>query len=124
MYDDETRELLGGLGALAEDWAESAELRALCDENPREALARYGVEFPEDDRRELRICRNDADTCHVVMPENPNVALADETMGAVAAGTTAGSAGTIGSGGTASSVTTTVSSLSSVGSAGSAGTAS
>ena len=90
-------------------------LRREAVSDPHSVLARYDIEYPAT--VDVRIVENTPEVFHLVLPPDPNAALADEDLRIVAGGK---SASTAGSAGTASCVSSTVSSVSSAGSAGSA----
>ncbi len=83
------------------------------EERPKDVLREYGVHVPMD--MDVNIVLNTRDTFHLAMPPDPNQALQDEALMAIAGGKapgTASSAATIGT------FPSTAGSLSSVGSAG------
>ena len=108
--------------ALAERYAADEALRAQIDAGDvSDLVADLGIELPAG--VEARIVADGAGLHHVVMPPDPNIVLADETLGAVSGG--GKTASTAGSVGTASSMacSTVPSSASTAGSAGSIGCA-
>ena len=83
------------------------------EERPQDVLREHGIDVPAD--MEVSVVLNTHDVFHLAMPPDPNQALNDEALMAVAGGKTAStvsSAGCIGS---------FVSTVSSAGSAGTAG---
>ena len=65
-------------------YQESPELRARAEAEPRAVLAEHGIRMPPG--HDVRVVANTAETFHVVMPPDPNVALAEEDLAAVAGG--------------------------------------
>jgi hypothetical protein len=90
-------------------------------ENPRLVLDELSMSIPEG--MDVEFHQNTSETFHLVFPPDPNQALADEDLIAVAGGKSASTAGTAGSGSTASCVPICWGSASSAGSAGTAGSA-
>ncbi len=84
------------------------------------AVEAFGLDMPAG--LELRVVADTAEVFHLILPPDPNAAMADGALSEVAGGSTASSAGTVGSAG-CFGCSTSPSTLSSVGSAGSAGTA-
>ena len=82
------------------------------------ALSEIGLDLPPG--VELRVAVNTEETFHVVFPPDPNVALEDEALAAVAGGNSASSAGSYG---TASTIGCALSCVSSAGTASTVGTA-
>ena len=80
---------------------EDADLRRDLQADPRAAFAERGVDIPPG--VELRVAANTDDTFHLVLPADPNQALADETLGEVSGGR-ASSASSLGTVGTASTI--------------------
>ena len=72
---------------LAQNCREDPKLRAWAEADPRAVLFEYGIELPLG--RDVRLEENTADTFHVVLPPDPNSALADAQLEAVAGGNTA-----------------------------------
>ena len=72
---------------LAQSCREDPKLRARAEADPRAVLFEYGIELPLG--RDVRLEENTADTFHVVLPSDPNSALADAQLEAVAGGNTA-----------------------------------
>ena len=108
--------------SLSERYWEDESLRERIDAGDvGDLLSGLGIELAPD--VEVRIVADGPGTRHIVLPPDPNVALSDEALGAIAGGgKTASTAGTVG---TASSMacSTVPSSASTAGSAGSVGTA-
>ncbi len=69
---------------LAQDCREDPKLRARAEADPRAVLSEYGIELPLG--RDVRIAENTAETFHMVLPPDPNSALADAQIEAVAGG--------------------------------------
>ena len=99
-----------------------SEFRAVADANPVAALTKVGLDLPPG--VEVRVALNTEDTFHMVFPPDPNVALKDEALAAVAGGNCAGSASSVGCASSASSIPSCLFSVSSAGTAGTAGSAS
>ena len=81
MVDSGTTERIA---AFAQNLADDPALRSRAASEPRAVLTEHGIRAPEG--RELRIAANTADTFHVVLPPDPNSALADVQLDAVAGG--------------------------------------
>ena len=111
------------LEGLAERYRLDGNLRSRLDSGDV-ADALTGIGFPPPPPGvKVRVAVNTADTYHVVLPPDPNVALSDESLTAVAGGksaSTAGSAGTASSIGTVCGTASSAGTASSVASAGSA----
>lgn len=104
--------------AIGEAWENDPEYRALCETDPRRALASKGVDLPGN--LDVRVCANGGDKVHFVFPPDPNALLGDETLAAVHGGvrlSTGGSGGSVGSLGSAPSCISSASSVSSLGTA-------
>lgn len=86
--------------------------------DPRGTLGGMGIPIPAD--MEIVVVRESEDTRHMVIPPNPNVALADESLSRVTGGSSAGSASSLGSASTAGSICTCASTAGSAACAGSA----
>ena len=80
------------------------------EERPKDVLREHGIHVPMD--VDVNVVLNTHDTFHFAMPPDPNQALQDESLMAVAGGK---STGTASSAGTAGSVPSTASSVSSLG---------
>ena len=96
--------------------SEDGDLRSRLEADPRGALTARGVDVPPG--LELRVASDTEDVFHLVLPADPNEALADETLGEISGGR-ASTAGTLGSAGTASTIAScwgTASSASTLGS--------
>jgi hypothetical protein len=93
------------------------DFRAQVDANPGQSLSAIGFMFPPG--MQVRLAADTDDVMHIVMPSDPNVELADETLAMVAGGSSIGTAGTAGTLSTA--LTTTM--VSTLGTAGCASTA-
>ena len=100
--------------ALAYEWEADPEARSRADETLRGLFSERGIEVPGE--VELRVVENSRDVHHMIMPPDPNAALADEALSGVSGGNCVGSAGT------ASSVGSLISTLSTGGTASSAST--
>ena len=72
---------------LAQSCREDPKLRSRAEADPRAVLSEHGIELPLG--REVRIEANTAETFHVVLPPDPNSALADAQIETVAGGNTA-----------------------------------
>lgn len=99
-----------------------AVLRAETDADPVVALSKVGIDMPPGVKPQIAL--NTTEIFHVVFPPDPNVALEDEALTAVAGGNCAGTASSVGCAGTASSLPSCAFSVSTAGSAGTAGSAS
>ena len=108
---------LDKLQSLAEDYHSDPDVRAMVESDPKAVLAKYDVPYPP--HLDIRIVANTDDIINIVMPDNPNMELTDESLMAAAGagGKCMSSAGTLG---TASTIASTASTASTVGSAGSA----
>ena len=69
---------------LSQAYHEDADFRSRCDADPRAALAERGFDAPS--WIDVRIVANTPETYHVVLPPDPNAALSDEDLNAVAGG--------------------------------------
>ena len=69
---------------LAQSCREDPKLRSRAEADPRAVLSEHGIELPLG--REVRIAANTAETFHVVLPPDPNSALADAQIETVAGG--------------------------------------
>ena len=112
---DFLRETASSLIEVADAYRNDPDFRDRCDADPIKALTEMG--FPVVPDKDIRIVENTAEDFHMVFPPDPNVALADESLSAVAGG-----AACIGSSGgacnsncvsSASTIPSTVSSVSS-----------
>ena len=101
---------------LAEAYRTDPAVRTRAENEPHSLLREQGLEIPPS--TDVRIVANTPDLFHLVMPPDPNLALADEDLGIVAGGKSGGSASTASTAGTAGST------ISSAGSAACAGSAS
>lgn len=104
------------LESLADEWKDDPSGRARADETVRGLFSEQGIDVPNE--VELRVVEDTRDVHHVIMPPDPNAALADEALSGVSGG-----ANCVGSAGTASSVGTFISCIGSAGTASSASTA-
>lgn len=119
---EEYRSNWAAFEALGDRYRSDASLRAKVDSgNVAQELGELGISLPPG--MSARIVVDTESTHHVVLPPDPNKALADETLGLVAGGKTAGSAGSAGSA-SSFACTTVPSSASSASTAGTVGTAS
>ena len=109
------------MSPFAQAYREDAEFRSRVDADPRAVMAEHNFDMPPG--VELRVEADTADTFHVVLPPDPNVALSDESLGVVAGGKTGSTIGSAGSASTLATICTTGSSASSAGSVGSLGSA-
>ena len=73
------------------NYQESPELRARADVEPRAVLSEHGIQVPPS--QDVRIVANTAETFHLIMPPDPNVALAEEDLAAASAGFLSGNTG-------------------------------
>ena len=104
------------IASIGRKLSEDADLRRDIQADPRAAFAERGVDVPPG--VELRVAANTDDTFHLVLPADPNEALADETLAGVSGGraSTAGSLGSIGTASSAPSCWGTASSAGTIGS--------
>jgi hypothetical protein len=103
---------------IAERYRAEPAFRSSLEGNARTELVSLGLNLPEG--LEVRVVANTDDVAYFVMPPDPNVELADESLLAVAGGSSAGSTGS------ASTISTLMSipgTFSSAGTAGTIGTA-
>ena len=84
----EVQGIVDTLSAIAGDCRNSPELRAELDADPRAFLTSRGMEFPAD--ADLRVVANTPEVFHLALPSNPNAAVSDEALSAVAGGTSTG----------------------------------
>ena len=73
------------------NYQESPDLRARADVEPRAVLSEHGIQVPPN--QDVRIVANTAETFHLIMPPDPNVALAEEDLAAASAGFASGANG-------------------------------
>lgn len=109
---------IGVFDEIAAAYSADPEFRRAVDGNPREALARKGLDIPPE--VEVRVWVDTPGTMHLIMPPDPNSVLSDETLGGVAGGARASTASSWGCASTASTIPSCFSSAGSVSSAGSA----
>ena len=83
--DEPTKALAGALTRAAAECRDRPETRAELDADPRAFFAARGAELPAG--TDCRVVANSPEVFHLVMPPNPNVAVADETLSGVAGGT-------------------------------------
>ena len=82
---------LDSLVALTDHYQKDKAIRAKLESDPKEfLLERYGMDLSGLD---VRIVTDTPETCHLVLPLDPNTALSDETLNELAGGSTVGSAG-------------------------------
>ena len=92
-FGKEDRESLEKFASFGERFHSDADLRSRLAAGDTAAAAReLGLETPPN--AELRFVSDTDDVLHVVMPPDPNAALADEQLQAVVGGDTLGTAGT------------------------------
>lgn len=96
----EVQGIVDTLSAVAGDCRNSPELRAELDADPRAFLTSRGLEFPAG--ADLRVVANTPEVFHLALPPDPNAAVSDRTLSAVAGG----SSHTSGQPGCASTVST------------------
>ena len=97
--------------------------RARLAAEPRAVLEDMGMSF-QPPEVEVQVSANTEDVFHVIVPVDPNVALADESMQRAVGGSSASTAATAGSASTLGCLASCASSGSSASSVGSAGSAS
>ena len=102
---------------LADACSSDEDLLREVEERPKEVLRERGIDVPLD--VDVNVVLNTRDTFHLAMIPDPNRALQDEALMAVAGGKTQGTAS---SAGTAGSIPSTASSVSSLGCASSQAT--
>ena len=73
------------------NYQESPDLRARADVEPRAVLSEHGIQVPPN--QDVRIVANTAETFHLIMPPDPNAALAEEDLAAASAGFASGANG-------------------------------
>ena len=83
------------LAVLADQTNAEPEFRARLKNAPRAALRDYGLELSAE--MEVRVVEDTGEVAHLVLPPNPNVALADHALVGVAGGVGSLAGGTIGS---------------------------
>ncbi len=88
----------------------------------REVYEAFGFDVPVTDMQ-VDVVANTDDVVHFILPPDPNMDLADESLSAVSGGATAGSAGSVSTASTFQ-CSTFFSSFSTAGTAGTAGSAS
>lgn len=117
------RDMLQSLIDAARDYRDDPDFRARLEADPRGELAARNLRIePEDAEVQLHV--NTPDVFHMVLAADPNAAMSDQSLSAVAGGSSASSAGSVGSAGTVSTTPSCFGCVSSVLSAGSAGSAS
>ena len=79
------------------------------EERPKDVLRKHGIDLPMD--VDVNIVLNTRDTFHLAMPPDPNQALQDEALMAVAGGKSANTASSAASIGSFPSTASTLSSL-------------
>ena len=72
------------LAGAAGECRDRPEVRAELDADPRAFFVARGVDVPEG--MEVRVADDTADTVHLVMPPNPNNAIADDALTGIAGG--------------------------------------
>ena len=117
------RDMLQSLLDVARDCRDDPDFRAQLEADPRAVLAQRDLRVEPEDA-EVRLHMNTPDVFHLVMTGDPNAAVSDQYLSAVAGGSSASSAGSVSSAGTVSTAPSCVGTAGSVLSAGSAGTAS
>lgn len=119
---DAYRSNYGAFLAFAKRYQSDSELRSRIDAGDvAPALDEIGIAPPQG--FDVRIVCDTKDTCHIVLPPDPNGELSDEALTAIAGGKSAGTAATIGSAGSVA-CSCVPSTVGSAGSASTAGTAS
>ena len=117
------RDMLQSLTDAAKDYRDDPDFRARLEADPRGELAARNLRVePADADVQLHV--NTPDVFHLVMGADPNAAVSDQQLSAVAGGSSASSAGSVSSAGTVSTMPSCFGCAGSVLSAGSAGTAS
>ncbi len=86
ITDENFEQFAAILNGLSADYRDKPEVRTQLDEDPREFFASRGVAMQAD--TELRVVANTADVFHLALPPNPNAALQDDSLEAVAGGQT------------------------------------
>ena len=69
---------------VAGECRDNPETRAELDADPRAFFTERGVDVP--DGMEVRVADDTADAVHLVMPPDPNNAIADDTLSGIAGG--------------------------------------
>lgn len=111
---DVLRSGMAELAALADAVRADPESGGRLESDPRGLLAEHGITVPHG--IEVRMAVNTAETFHLVLPPDPNTAIADEELSSVAGGIMFTCVGSQGSATTASTASGTVSTASSAGS--------
>ena len=115
------RRSLAKLQSFTDACTSDADFREWIKSDIRSAFSELAIELPPD--VEVRVFENSADTYFVVLPPDPNVALEDESLTAVAGGKTMSSGGSMGSASTFSTSVVTLGSAATASTAGTAGSA-
>ena len=113
----------GILADAARDRRDDPDFRARLEADPRAELEARGVPLRAEEGVEVALHVNTPDVFHLVMVADPNTAVSDQYLSAIAGGSTASSAGSVGTVSTVGSFLSTVGSGASVSSVGSGGSA-
>lgn len=111
------------LADAARDRRDDPDFRARLEADPRGELEARGVPLGAEEGVEVALHVNTPDVFHLVMVADPNTAVSDQYLSAIAGGSTASSAGSVGTVSTVGSFLSTVGSGASVSSVGSGGSA-
>lgn len=112
------------LADAARDRRDDPDFRARLEADPRGVLEARGVPFGSSEEGiEVALHANTPDVFHLVMVADPNAAVSDQYLTAIAGGSTASSAGSVGTVSTVGSFLSTVGSGASVSCVGSGGSA-
>ena len=108
MYDV-IRQQGAVLQNLADACSSDEDLLREVEERPKDVLRERGIEVPVD--VDVNVVLNTPDTFHLAMIPDPNRALQDEALMAIAGGKTTGTASSAGTAGSGPSTASSVSSL-------------
>ena len=82
---------INSLVSLTDQYQKDKGIRAKLENDPKEfLLEHYGMDLSGLD---VRVVTDTSETCHLVLPLDPNSAVSDEALNELAGGSTVGSAG-------------------------------
>ena len=90
-----TRDVVERFASLADAYHADTSLAERCETEPLSVLREHGIDIPQGSG--VRIVPNTDETYHMVLPQDPNSVLEDESLGVVVGGSTASTTGTISS---------------------------
>ena len=90
-----TRSTVERFANLADAYHTDDSFAERCETDPLSVLREHGIDIPHGS--DVRIVPNTDETYHLVLPQDPNTVLEDESLGAVVGGSTASTTGTISS---------------------------